>query len=232
MHAHELTGQKFGRWTVLSQSKNIDGQSAWYCQCDCGNKSVVRGCILVKGKSLSCGCINALCAYFHNRTHGMRKTKEYKSWDSIKQRCFNPKHKSYHQYGGRGIIICEEWRHSFEAFFAEIGPAPSKQHSVDRIDNSRGYEPGNIRWATASQQCRNKRGNTILTAFGETKLLCDWEVDKRLSVTRFSFQKRMEAGWPLECAILHPKRFGIRRGRGKDKSSNTPCGHRIVEAVA
>lgn len=143
----------------------------------------------------------------HTRKHGMKGTKEYKAWDSIKQRCFNPNHKDYWRYGGRGIVLCDQWKHDFSAFFAEIGYAPSAAHSVDRINGLLGYQPGNVRWATSIEQSRNRSNNVYYTAFGETKLREDWRHDPRLACPRTAFEKRLEDGWDFVRAFTTPKTF-------------------------
>lgn len=89
-------------------------------------------------------------------SHGMTKTPEYRAWASMRQRCANPKSARYDNYGGRGISVCDRWQ-SFEAFFADMGPRPTSEHSIDRIDNDGNYEPGNCHWATRSEQQQNKR---------------------------------------------------------------------------
>lgn len=218
MKAHNLCGMRFGRWFVTSQAANLNDASAFNCVCDCGTRRVVRATPLVKGKSLSCGCLSVERSSERNRTHGMKGTKEYKAWDCIKQRCYNPRHKSFKDYGERGIVMCPEWLASFEAFLAYIGHAPSKAHSVERIDNSRPYEPANVRWATAREQARNRRSNTIIQAFGEAKTLVAWTEDVRCSVTQDTLGKRLEAGWETERAILTPKyatRYGNRNATGR-----------------
>lgn len=143
----------------------------------------------------------------HTRKHGMKGTKEYKAWDSIKQRCFNPNHKDYARYGGRGIVMCEEWRHDFMAFFAHIGHAPAADYSVDRINGNLGYQPGNVRWADYVTQARNRSDNVYYTAFGETKLREDWRHDPRLACPSTAFEKRLEAGWDFVRAFTTPKTF-------------------------
>lgn len=95
--------------------------------------------------------------FIHGASSNKEETTEYVIWKGMKQRCSNPKHVAYRMYGGRGITVCERWRVSFTAFYADMGPRPSKGHSIDRIDNERGYEPGNVRWATSDVQGANRR---------------------------------------------------------------------------
>lgn len=140
----------------------------------------------------------------------MKGTKEYKAWDCIKQRCLNPNNKNYLTYGGAGIVMCEEWRESFIAFYSDMGPAPTPRHSIDRIDGTGGYSKANCRWATPTQQARNRRSNRALTAFGETRLLCEWSENWRCEVSLDALEHRLKAGWPIERAITEPK---MRRGR-------------------
>lgn len=114
------------------------------------------GKYLRSGHIKSCGCLRVEVTGNYSRTHGMTGTPEHRSWKHAKERCFNPDDASYENYGGRGITMCQEWAESFEAFYAHIGPKP-KGLTLDRIDNERGYEPGNVRWATYSQQSYNRR---------------------------------------------------------------------------
>lgn len=154
----DMTSRRFHRLTVLGRAPNTSGQSArWLCRCDCGNEVVVLGGHLRSGNTKSCGCQRIDSARTTNRKHGMAKSLAYKRWETIKQRCTNPKNPSYPNYGGRGIGICSEWAESFEAFHAAVGDPPSTSHSLDRINNDGNYEPGNVRWATASEQQRNRR---------------------------------------------------------------------------
>ncbi|MEV8032248.1 hypothetical protein [Streptomyces sp. NPDC086182] len=144
-------GARFGRLTVIGE-RLIGGQSRVPVRCDCGMEKVVFVDHL--GKSThSCGCLNReVCA-----THGMSRSPEWMAWQGMRQRCTNPKSLQWPNYGGRGIQVCDEWLNSFEAFLAEVGRRPTDGHSIDRIDTNGNYEPGNVRWATASQQQRNTR---------------------------------------------------------------------------
>src|SRR5262249_11363120 len=140
----DLTGKVFGYWTVLFYAGWGNGSSQWWCRCACGHEKIVLGSSLRKGSSTSCRC--------RQRTHGLKDSPEWQAWQSMKTRCLNPNYPGAHNYSGREITVCAEWLDSFVAFFAHVGLRPSPEHSLDRIDNERGYEPGNVRWATRLQQ--------------------------------------------------------------------------------
>lgn len=127
---------------------------------------------------------------------------EHRTWQGIKTRCLNPKDKSYPRYGGRGITICEEWRASFWAFLEDVGPRPSPHHQIERIDNDRGYEPGNCRWATRSEQMRNKRNSALLTLNGITATQAEWS--ERTGIDRRLIHYRIKNGWSVAEALSVP----------------------------
>jgi hypothetical protein len=122
----------------------------------------------------------------------------------MRERCFDPSVRQYPNYGGRGIVVCDRWRYSFENFKADMGQPPTREHSVDRIDNDGNYEPGNCRWATTLEQSRNKRTNVVITAFGETKIVTDWMKDPRCKIGRFAVDRRLKKGWTPEEALTCP----------------------------
>lgn len=158
----DITERKFGRLTALHiDGKNHRRKIMWKCLCDCGNIKTITGEYLRSGRTRSCGCLQKETKLKNinkrNVKHGMYLTPEYKSWIAMKERCLNKNNNHYKDYGGRNIKICKEWKNSFETFYKDIGKKPSKDHSLDRIDVFGNYEPSNCRWATRSQQIRNRR---------------------------------------------------------------------------
>lgn len=153
----DLTGQTFGRLSVVGPAPNLGKARAWLCRCQCGTEKAIRSNHLMAGVIVSCGCRMREAAAENRNRHGLLKTNwfEYRVWAAIKTRCYNPKAQYFHLYGGRGIQMDERWRRDFAAFLADVGPRPSLAYSIDRIDSNKGYFPGNCRWATATTQARN-----------------------------------------------------------------------------
>ena len=157
---NQLVGQRFGRLAVLSA---VGGKhTTCACRCDCGAEKTVRASSLTAGYTKSCGCWQREGVVERSTKHGLCYSPEYVAWRSMRQRCEWPGHKSYADYGGRGISICARWQ-VFEHFLADMGARPGPLYSLDRIDFNGNYEPANCRWADKGQQARNRRPRPRMT---------------------------------------------------------------------
>lgn len=200
----DLLGQRFGRLTVIEETnQRANGSILWKCRCDCGNTVLVRSNHLRRGGVLSCGCYNRDII----TSHGETKTRLYRIWDCMRNRCLDADHPQYKDYGGRGITVCDEWS-SFEVF-KEWAVANGYKNdakrgdcTLDRIDVSGDYEPSNCRWVDMKTQGRNRRNNHMLTINGETHCIAEWGEIANIIPSRIS--KRLVRGWSPYDAVFRP----------------------------
>ena len=207
---NNLRGRVFGSLTAMFWiRKASSGTWIWLCRCFCGRHSSVRASNLISSHTRSCGCLKVEST----TTHGMRGSPEYSAWRAMIQRCRNGNHPEFENYGARGITVCDKWADSFEAFLSDMGVRPSSRHSIDRVNNEKGYSPENCRWATGSQQMRNTRGNHWIEIDGQRKLITDWAIEKDIHFTTICH--RIERGMSERDAVLMPPRFGVRRASNR-----------------
>ena len=213
-----LDGRQFTRWTAVRFAERRNRAAFWKCLCMCGNTKIVAASDLLRGHSRSCGCLMADVArrtikqaQLANVTHGHTSrngcSSEYRSWNSMRQRCNNPKNDRYKDYGGRGIKVCVRWQ-NFSNFLADMGARP-KHTSIDRINNDGNYGPENCRWATYQQQQRNGRRVKIVTRSGITGSFRD--VCESLGLNPDVVRTRLNRGWSIDDAWTRPSDRHARR---------------------
>lgn len=196
------TGQVYGHLTVIERAPNPGsrGGAFWLCQCDCGNSFVAPGIGLRAGQNISCGCRKCSPTHGHSRRGSI--TPEYRCWKDMIARCHRPATKYFHNYGGRGIVVCDRWRHSFENFLADMGLRPSNRHSIDRKENGGNYEPANCRWATKQEQDNNRRTNRLLEVNGVSHTITEWA--RITGIAPVTIHYRIKRGWTIERAVMSP----------------------------
>lgn len=200
-----MIGNRYGRLFVIDKaephiSKSGRAYTAWLCRCDCGNTVVVIGDNLKRNKTHSCGCYQKEFLSCRMKTHGESEYRLYGIWEQMRNRCYRKSVLHYSDYGGRGIIVCDEWKNSYESFrdWALVNGYQDNL-SIDRINNDGNYEPDNCRWVSAAQQANNRRSNRLITYNGETHNVSEWA--KILNKNPKSLYSRIYAGWDLEKVL-------------------------------
>lgn len=227
-----VIGDRFGRLEVL-EPRGMDHarKFMWLVRCECGTEKVVRDNGLRTGNSKSCGCLNREETAARNTKYGLGTTPESQVWRDMRKRCLNPRDPNYPNYGGRGIKIAPEWEDDFLKFLGDVGYRPDPKETLDRIDNSKGYEPGNVRWVSMKVQQRNKRNSLWVTIGDETKTAAEWSevygLDKSTMLSRM--RKAKEHGIPLDTAFRCPT-DKVSFMRLKVQYGYTPRRTRMMEA--
>lgn len=206
MRLIDRRGERYERLLVIERAPNAgpkDTNARWVCRCDCGRQVIAYGQDLARDKHKSCGCLNAQRIY----KHGMSYSPLHLVWRQMRDRCRNPNHPSFHNYGGRGIKVSVEWE-TFATFYADMG-YPPRGASLERKDNDGPYSKDNCCWATPKEQHNNKRSNRMLTVFGRTQTLAQWADECGIPWT--TLRGRLDRyGWPAEQAVTRKQQPGRR----------------------
>jgi len=206
-----MIGNKYSRLTILRDGPGVKRKGNgirknYICQCECGEIKIVDKYHLLSGKIKSCGCYQEESRKITKTIHGQAgsdATREYRSWSSMKERCLNSNCKSFKNYGGRGIGICEKWINSFEEFYKDMGP--SSGLTIDRIDNNLGYYKENCRWASKKEQAINRRTTDFIEFNGITLNQKEWS--EKLGIQFKTLNRRIRyLNWPIEKALTTPTR--------------------------
>lgn len=203
----DLTGRRFGILTVVRRSDK--GRSPryvyWECRCDCGGEIISIDQNLKQAKIPNCGCLrerNSSTRLKACTKHGMWRSREYKAWNDMKNRCSLPSVKAYKNYGGRGIKVCGRWM-DFRNFYSDMGPRPDGM-TLERIDNNGDYGPGNCMWADMKAQQNNKRTCRFIEFRGERKTVTQWA--ESLGINSVTLRGRIAKGWSIERSLTSPVR--------------------------
>lgn len=205
----DLSGKIYGRLTVIERDYAKNKKDIyWKCQCSCGSPiKSIRGDKLKNGDTQSCGCLRTELKTLHGDATRNRRTRLYKCWCNIKSRCNNPADTDYMYYGGRGISICQEWETDFSTFKTwAICNGYENNLTIERKENSKGYNPLNCYWIHQKEQSKNKRNNILITYNDQTKCLAEWCVELNLKYSRV--RSRLLRGWSIYEAFTTDKIIG------------------------
>lgn len=204
-----ILGAKYGNWTVTEYAgKTKNGTTKWLCYCGlCGEFGIVNASSLNRGRSSSCGCERTKDFVKRSTKHGMFGSSEYSIWNGMIGRCYRKSTSSYPRYGGRGITVCDRWLESFENFYSDMGPRPSKDHSIERTDNDGNYDPSNCVWATQKQQVSTKSTTRKFDIDGD--FLTIKEIAEKTGIEYKTLRSRINNGMTIDKAISIPKRKAL-----------------------
>ena len=206
----DLKGKRFGRLTVINQSKKRGnaGQYYWDCLCDCGNKTTVSGVNLRNSNTKSCGCYKKLVAKKSLFKHGKKRHPLYRVWSTMKERCKNPNSKKFKNYGLRGISVCKKWDSDFMNFYNwAMNNGYLKGLSIERIDNNGNYEPKNCKWITMAEQAKNKTTTVRVYYFGKEMTIAELSNKTGLSYDLL-YQRIFKLKWSVDDAVKRPHCLG------------------------
>ena len=201
--AIDMAGVVVNGITILAKMASMNGKVVWQCRCPCGTEFQAAGTYLRSGKAHGCNQCSKKRVIRAITKHGAIGTREYVTYSAMKSCCYNPKDKRYDRYGGRGITICSRWMESFNNFLSDMGQKPSKEHSIERLEVDKGYEPGNCIWATLSEQANNRSNNTRIEINSVTKNLTQWS--RETGVCRTVILRRMKRGLSGEALVAQTK---------------------------
>lgn len=212
----DLIGKKFGRLVVIKKGEtNKQGNYQWLCLCDCCVKKMVNSTHLITGHTKSCGCFKKEVSIKHGHTEGGQGTRIYRIWKCMTQRCTNPNNTQWKNYGGRGITVCERWM-KFPNFLEDMGEPSTENHSIDRIDNNKGYHKENCRWATSKEQARNTNKNRVETYNGKTQCIADWAQEWGIDQGTLWY-RIVQSRWSIQKALTTPVRKYKKGRKSNDK---------------
>lgn len=209
--AEDRVGQVFERLTITGVERGTYKEALLLYTCVCGKTGKAPVSRVVRGGIRSCGCLKSEMTAARNRKHGLAGLQEYKIWTGMLTRCCNPKSKSYPRYGGSGVTVSDDWR-SFESFYRDMGPRPSPDHSIERLNLHLGYEKGNCVWATRTQQARNKKTSIMVEVGGKQINLA--EACESVGLDYHCAYYRYTHGWSIEKILSTPSR---KRKRGEEQ---------------
>lgn len=212
---HDLRGNRYDMLVAIEMAETRTSQSGnrkiyWKCRCDCGVVKEFAANHLTQHKATNCGCQRRIRQSMGLRKHGGSGTlsapmmPEYRIWLAMKERCSNPNSRGWSRYGQRGISVCSRWAEDFNAFLEDMGNKPTKDHSIERIDNDGNYEPSNCGWVTRVEQANNRRSNRWVTALGRCMTLAQWS--RETGIKTATIAARLNHGWAADRAVSHATR--------------------------